>query len=103
MGGRKRNVQYPVIFSNGEWKYTAVVYVANSQIAMSEICAATAHICVCDHTFDARLLNDGFSWSARNRMDMVNRKICPEISCPFLNRGLTRHVSCTSGIASNVD
>ena len=47
--------------------------------------------------FETRWLNEGLSWSARKRMDIVRRKTCPDRSCPFLKRGLTLSVSLTSG------
>jgi len=83
---------------------------------MTTICTAMAHACSGDQLLEARWLKEGLSWSARNRMDIVRRKTCPDKSCPFLNLGRTlsffptseevntvplKNIGCVSGV--NVD
>jgi len=34
------------------------------------------------------LRKDDLSWSAKNKVDIVRRKTCPDMSCPLLNRGV---------------
>lgn len=80
-----RHSQYPVNFSNGVWKYTLVVPSANNQMATRPTVAITAHVCVRDHD-TAR--NDGVTWSARNKIDIVNKNTCPDTSCPLRNLGI---------------
>ena len=81
--------RYPVNFSNGVWKYTPVVPSANNQIATRPAVAVTAHVCIrCGHT---AVRNDGVNWSARNKIDIVNKNTCPDTSCPLRSLGTVLH------------
>jgi hypothetical protein len=79
-----------VNFSNGEWKYTLVVEIANNQTATSTTLNATAQACAGDHVLARR---EPLIWSTKKRTDMVRRKTWPETSCPFLKRGSTGNLS----------
>lgn len=53
-------------------------------MAIRPTVAATAHVCIRGHD-TAR--NDGDNWSARNKIDMVNKNTCPDTSCPLRSLG----------------
>ena len=63
--------------------------------------AATAHVCVFDHEAARK---DGVSWSVRNKIDMVNKNTCPDMSCPLLSLGTVLHGNSgsTSGDANRL-